>query len=197
MAPFLLQTVQDTTVVALARDGFASFAAWAMGAMALAFLALLVVVLLVLTELRRLSAAWTDFLAATGNRYRPLIEHVTSAARNADRISASVRSEVDRLGASFGGVASGIDEASSQLQKRLKDLLALVDLAQSEAEDAVLTAAAKVRMIRSGAGGILGLSQLTESLRARAAEAAEEDGAPETGDDPQADPVPSDGHPQK
>lgn len=163
MTPHSLSVLQDTTVVELARDGLASFSAWAIGGAAVALVALLVVLLLVLAELRRLSASWTDFLAATSTRSQSLVDHASSAARNIDHITRTVRGEVDRLGASVGGLAKGIEHGSTELQSRLKDLLALVDVAQSEAEDAVLEIASQVRTMRMSAAGLLRLAQLNQN----------------------------------
>ena len=169
MKPHSLSILQDTTVVELARDGFTSFSAWAVGGAAVALVALLVVLLLVLAELRRLAASWTDFLAATSTRSQSLVDHASSAARNIDHITKTVRGEVDRLGASVGGLTKGIEHGSTELQSRLKDLLALVDVAQSEAEDAVLEVASKVRTMRTSAAGLFRLAQLHQSTRASAA----------------------------
>ncbi len=169
MKPHSLSILQDTTVVELARDGFTSFSAWAVGGASVALFALLVVLLLVLAELRRLAASWTDFLAATSTRSQSLVDHASSAARNIDHITKTVRGEVDRLGASVGGLTKGIEHGSTELQSRLKDLLALVDVAQSEAEDAVLEVASKVRTMRTSAAGLFRLAQLHQSTRASAA----------------------------
>ena len=165
MKPHSLSILQDTTVVELARDGFTSFSAWAVGGAAVALVALLVVLLLVLAELRRLAASWTDFLAATSTRSQSLVDHASSAARNIDHITKTVRGEVDRLGASVGGLTKGIEHGSTELQSRLKDLLALVDVAQSEAEDAVLEVASKVRTMRTSAAGLFRLAQLHQNAR--------------------------------
>ena len=149
--------LQDTTVVEVARDGLALVSAWTMIGMALAFVAILVVLVLVLAELRGLSRAWTGFLTAAGDRSRPLLEHAGNAARNVDHVTGVVRSEVDRLNETIGSVANDVGEASVEVKRRLADLSALLDLAQSEAEDAVLDVAAKVRMLRRGAGLLGGL----------------------------------------
>ena len=158
--PEVLAVVQDTTVVTLARDGMAVFTAWALAGLVLAFAALLVVILLVLAELRRLSAAWTDFLAAASVHSQSLIGHANRAARNVEQITSTVRGEVDRLNRSFGGLTDGIEETSDQIRTRLRELLALVALAQSEAEEAVLEAAAGLRALRSNASGILRFARL-------------------------------------
>lgn len=164
MSPEILPALQDTTVMALARDGLTTFAAWATGGILLVFAVLTVVVMRVLAEVRRLSAAWTDFLVTANARSESLVASATSAARNIDRISSTVSEEADRLRTSFGSLAGGIEHASGHLQNRLKDLLALVDLAHSEAEDAVLEAASNVRAFRANATGFL-LSQLRRSTR--------------------------------
>lgn len=153
----LTSPLQDTTVVEVARDGLALVSAWTMIGMALAFVAILVVLVLVLAEMRGLSRAWTGFLTATGDRSRPLLEHAGNAARNVDHVTEVVRSEVDRLNETIGSVANDVGEASVEVKRRLADLSALLDLAQSEAEDAVLDVAAKVRMVRRGAGLLGGL----------------------------------------
>ena len=150
--------VQDTTVVEVARDGLALVSAWTMVAMGLAFLAILVVLVLVLAELRTLSRTWTGFLTTTTDRSKPLVEHANSTARNLDHITSVVRSEIDRLNGMIGGVTDDIGEASLEVKRRIADLSALLDLAQSEAEDAVLDAAAKLRMLRKGAGLLAGVA---------------------------------------
>ena len=173
MSLTLTSPLQDTTVVEVVRDGLALVSAWTMIGMALGFLAILVVLVLVLAELRGLSRAWTGFLAAAGDRSQPLLEHANNAARNLDHVTTVVRSEVDRLNKTIGSVASDVGEASLEVKRRLADLSALLDLAQSEAEDAVLDVAAKVRMLRKGAG-------LLGKMRARGGAAG---GGADSGDD--------------
>ena len=148
----LVPAVQDTTIVAVARDSLALVSSWMTVGIGLAFAAILLVSLLVLAELRQLSRAWSSFLTATSDRSRPLIEHANNVARNLDHITQVVRSDVDRLNEAFGGLADGIGDASEQVKGRMSDLSALLDLAQSEAEEAVVDAAAKVRVLRAGAG---------------------------------------------
>lgn len=151
MPPYLHLPLQDTTIVTLARDGVGMVSAWMTVGLGVAFVAILIVLILVLAELRRLSRTWTHFLATTGERSVPLIEHANSAARNLDRITRVVRSEVDRFDGALVEVAEDIGKASADVKRRVADLSALLDLAQSEAEDAVLDAAATVRTLRKGA----------------------------------------------
>lgn len=148
MSPLVTTIPQDTTVVEVARDGLAVVSAWTMFAMGVAFLAILVVLVLVLAELRMLSRTWTGFLTTTTDRSQPLVEHANNAARNLDHVTSVVRAEIDRLTGIVGGVTDDLGEASLEARRRIADLSALLDVAQSEAEDAVLDAASKLRMPR-------------------------------------------------
>lgn len=152
MHPTGLAAAQDTTVVALASDTLTLAPGWIGALIAGVSVALLLALILVLLELRRVGNTMSTFLANTEERTRPLVEHANAAARNVEHITQVVRTDLDRINEAFTGLADGVGDASGELQKRLRDLLALLDLAQSEAEDAVLEAAAKVRSFRSGMG---------------------------------------------
>jgi len=156
MSLHLATALQDTTVVTLARDGIGLVSAWMTVGIGVAFVAILIVLLLVLSELRLLSRTWTAFLNTTTERAMPLVEHANNAARNLDRITEVVRSEVDRFDGAVGEVADDLGRASAEVKRRVADLSALLDLAQSEAEAAVLDAAAAVRMLRQGAARVRG-----------------------------------------
>ena len=154
---------QDTVVVALARGGLESATTWVTIGLALAVAGVLVVMVLVLLEVRRLSREWSGFLAATGTSVEPLVRHATGAARNLDQAAQAVRGEVERAAGALGGIAAGLEDAALQVRTRLADLSALLDLIQSEAEEGVLDATAKLRALRRG-GGLLG-GGLLERLR--------------------------------
>ncbi len=154
--------LQDTTVVTLARDGIGLVSAWMTVGIGVAFVVILIVLLLVLSELRFLSRTWSTFLDTTAERSVPLVEHANNAARNLERITEVVRSEVDRFDGAVGEVAEDIGRASADVRRRVADLSALLDLAQSEAEGAVLDAAAAVRMLRQGTALVRGLGTAAE-----------------------------------
>ncbi len=174
---------QDTTVLALAGDSLTLVPGWAAVVVALAFAGVLVILLLVLAELRRMSVAWSRFLSSAEERSRPLVEHANAAARNLEHITEVARADIDRVNQAFTGLADGIADASGGLQSRLRDLMALLDLAQSEAEDAVLEGASRLRSLRAGLSSLrwpLARSGQAESAEdGPAAGVAEADGAPE------------------
>ncbi len=146
-----LQASQDTVVVTLVRDGLASISAWMTVGLTVVLGALLFVLVLLIAELRKLSRTSSEFLADAADRSAPLIKYANRTARNLDHITGALRSEVSRLRDVLGDVSTGIDDASVSIRGRLGDLSALLDLAQSEAEDAILDAAAKIRTLRAGA----------------------------------------------
>lgn len=141
---------QDTVFVALAQGAFESATGWIMIGLAVVFVAVLAALVVLLVELRKLSHGWSKFVAATTEDAEPLLRHAASAARNLDRAAEAVRAEVTRATGAVAGIAGGLDDAADHLRKRLADLTALLDLIQSEAEEAVLDGAAKLRLLRRG-----------------------------------------------
>jgi len=150
---------QDSTAfVALQPNALESAATWitvstwVTVSLLVVLAGLLAVMVLVLVELRKLSQSWNGFVEVTTRRTQPMLDHVTSAARNLDKTTVFVRDEVERATQAVGGITLGMEEASAHVRTRLAELSALLDFAQSEAEEAVLEAAAKVRAIRAGTG---------------------------------------------
>lgn len=147
---------QDTTVVTLARDPLAAVSDWATVGLGVAFLALLIVLVMILLELRGLSKSWRQVLTRVADRSGPLIDSANGAVRNVEYITQVVRTDVERINGAVSGLAESLEEASEDVQRRVKDARALLDLAQLEAEDAVLDAATRIRALRSGQGLISG-----------------------------------------
>ena len=150
MFPTLLQVSADTAVVLVARDGLGTASAWAGVALLVMMGVVLIVLTVLLIELRNLSKQLRNVADTVGDRSRPLIESMNGAAQNVEFISTVIRGDVEKVRGSLDGLADGLSTASTDLQRRLADFSALLDLAQQEAEDAVLDAATRVRKIRSG-----------------------------------------------
>lgn len=152
MTPNLGPPVQDTAFVMVARDGLGLGSAWLTAGICVALALLLIGMFLALMELRRLSRAWTGFLNTTSERALPIVEHARGAAESLEHIAGVARSQVDRLDESLGSATDHITDGALEVRRRLADLSALLDVAQSEAEEGVLDIAAKVRALRSAAG---------------------------------------------
>jgi len=132
-----------------------------------AFAAILFVLVFILLEFRKLSRSFQELAATAADRSRPLIDSANSAAQNVDYITQVVRADVDRINRAVGGLTEGIEEASLDVQGRIRDMTALLDLAQSEAEDAVLDAATRVRALRAGAGRLSQAARRAGQVRSR------------------------------
>ena len=104
-----------------------------------------------------------------------------------------VRSEVDRFDGALVEVAEDIGKASADVKRRVADLSALLDLAQSEAEDAVLDAAATVRTLRKGAALVRGAGAAATAAGGRPAtsETPAASDQPTTGETPVTDEEPA------
>lgn len=135
-----------------AAGGGAGWPAWAAAGIFAALAAILGVLLMVLLEVRRLAKQCTTALEAARDRTGPLIDHAANAARNLDHVCRVAREGVDRLDGTASRLADDVDEAAGHVRARLGELAALVDVAQTEAESAVLDAAATLRVARRGAG---------------------------------------------
>ena len=138
----------DTTVVHLARDELAVASDWIVIA---AFLLILAALALAIAEMRRLSRTVRAGFDAADERTRPLLEHASGAARNLHHVTKVISSEVERLESAVGEVAGEFGKLSADVRRRVAEISALLDVAQSEAEDAVLDLAAKVRVLRRAA----------------------------------------------
>ena len=143
---------QDTSVVQLAHDGLAVASQWSIVVAAVALLGILLALAVALAEvrrdLRRVLAALDSVTEQTG----PFFEHATGAVGNLKRVTDVIGTEVERLNQTVGDVAGELGKLSVESRRRVADISALLDVAHSEAEDAVLDLAAKARMLRRGAG---------------------------------------------
>ena len=186
--------VQDTAFVVVAQDGVGTFLTWAVAGTGAALVLLLIALFLVIIELRRQSRAWTRFLNAINERTLPVAEHARSAAESLDHIAGVARSQVDRLDEALGSTADHIADAAVEVRRRLADLSALLDVAQSEAEDAVLDVAGKVRALRSAVGLLPGLGRTDHPVPGNGDDPAPgHEDHPSTGRDDDADPGHDDG----
>ncbi len=141
-----------------AANGGGAWIPWANLGILAALAAILGALILVLLEVRRLAKEWGGFLEIARDRTGPLVDHAANAVRNLDHVCKAARKGVDRIDGTASRLADDADKAAEHVRGRLGELKALADLAQSEAEDAVLDAAAKLRLLRRGAG-LTGLLQ--------------------------------------
>ncbi len=156
LSPDSTMLTQDSTVlVTVALDTLGPVADWMLVLLAVAFTAMCVVLLYIWIELRRVTRAWGGLLAGASDQYQPLLEHARGAVRNLERVTRVARDQVERLAPTVEGLGNDLEQFTSEGRRRLADLSALLDVAQSEMEGTVLDTAARVRMLRAGASLLL------------------------------------------
>ena len=143
---------QDTSVVQLAHDGLAVATQWSVIVAVVALRGILTALVVALAEMRRDVRRMLAALDSVTEQTGPLLEHATGTVGNLKRVTDVISTEVERLNRTVGEVAGELGRLSVESRRRVAEISALLDVAQSEAEDAVLDLAAKVRMLRRGAG---------------------------------------------
>ena len=122
----------------------------------IAVLGVLVAATGVLLHLRNL----TRTAGALAKRFEkdatPVIERAKSVAENVDFITMAVRTDIQKLNASVSRLSDRLQDASIDMEKRIQDFTALVEVLQLEAEDLALDTAAAVRGVRAGTRSLAG-----------------------------------------
>jgi hypothetical protein len=115
-------------------------------------LALIAVGVLVIHATRRARAALRGVRADLA----PAVRSLGAAADNVEAVSRVARREAERVGSAVQATAEQVQGATERVAQRLRELDALVAVAQAEAEEAFVRTAAAVRGVQVGAGALRG-----------------------------------------
>lgn len=85
---------------------------------------------------------------------KPLAGHANRIASNLDEITESVRAEVKGVTDTIAQAKHGLHRALESTDQRIRKVGALLDVAQEEAERAIVSTAATVRGVRAGAAAM-------------------------------------------
>ena len=80
----------------------------------------------------------------------PLMRHASAIADNVDYISTSIRVDIQQVSQTIAAVNQRLQQAVSTAEDRIKQLNALLDVVQEEAESAFVTTASTIRGVRTG-----------------------------------------------
>ncbi|HEY0779164.1 MAG TPA: hypothetical protein VGD56_14435 [Gemmatirosa sp.] len=80
----------------------------------------------------------------------PLTERATRVVTNVDHVVSTVRTEVERASALVARTETRIDDTLARAAARARELEALLDVAQREAEHSIVAAASTVAAVREG-----------------------------------------------
>ena len=80
----------------------------------------------------------------------PLMRHASAIADNVDYITTSIRVDVQQVSQTVAAVNQRLQEALVGAEDRMKQLNALLDVVQEEAESAFVTTASTIRGVQTG-----------------------------------------------
>jgi uncharacterized protein YoxC len=92
----------------------------------------------------------SDMLDKIYGDINPLMRHASAIADNVDYISTSIRVDVQQVSQTVAAVNQRLQQAVSTAEDRIKQLNALLDVVQEEAESAFVTTASTIRGVRTG-----------------------------------------------
>lgn len=92
----------------------------------------------------------SDMLDKIYGDVNPLMRHASAIADNVDYISTSIRVDVQHVSQTVAAVNQRLQEALESAEDRMKQLNALLDVVQEEAESAFVTTASTIRGVQTG-----------------------------------------------
>jgi hypothetical protein len=91
----------------------------------------------------------SDLLDRVYADVNPIAHHASRIAENVDYVSTAIRADVQRASALVSDAERRLQHAVTRAEARARELEALLDVAQEEAQESFVTAAATVRGVRA------------------------------------------------
>ena len=143
-------------MIAAERDWFDAIVGIASALNTLVLTALVIVLVPAVVAITRNLKQLRVLLDRAYDDLKPLTDHANRIAANVDEISESVRDEVKEVKEMVGQATRGLHNAVASTERRMRDLGALMDVAQTEAERVVMGTAAAAHGVRAGASAMNG-----------------------------------------
>lgn len=122
--------------------------------MTLAILVLTVAVVPAAWNFRKSYQKVSDLLDRVYADVNPLTHHASRIAENVDYVTTAVRADTQRASALLGDAERRLRAALDRAEARARDLEALLDVAQAEAEHSIVSAASTVAGVREGVASL-------------------------------------------
>lgn len=122
--------------------------------MTLAILVLTVAVVPAAWNFRKSYQKVSDLLDKVYADVNPITHHASRIAENVDYVSTALRADVQRASALLTSAERRLEETLRRAEARARDLEALIEVAQSEAEHSLVTAASAVAGVREGVASL-------------------------------------------
>jgi uncharacterized protein YoxC len=92
----------------------------------------------------------SDMLDKIYGDVNPLMRHASAIADNIDYITTSIRVDVQQVSQGVAAVNQRLQDAVAGAESRMRELNALLDVVQEEAESAFVTTASTIRGVQTG-----------------------------------------------
>ena len=92
----------------------------------------------------------SDMLDKVYGDVNPLMRHASAIADNVDYVSTAIRVDIQQVSQTVAAVNQRLQEALVGAEDRMKQLNALLDVIQEEAESAFVTTASTIRGVQTG-----------------------------------------------
>ena len=117
---------------------------------AVALSILLVVALPALWQLRKAYGRLNSVLDRVLGDLAPIIRNANTISQNLIEVTSSIRRDVDKVSSTIDAANSRVHDALESAEQRVRELQALLTVAQDEAEDLFLSTASTVRGVQRG-----------------------------------------------
>jgi uncharacterized protein YoxC len=147
------RTLPDTiyTKQIVAEPGlWEKFLSVASGVMTITVIILTVALVPAAWNFRKSYKKVSDMLDKIYGDINPLMRHASAIADNVDYITTSIRVDVQQVSQTVAAVNQRLQEAVAGAEGRMKQLNALLDVVQEEAESAFVTTASTIRGVQTG-----------------------------------------------
>ena len=147
------RTLPDTiyTKQIVAEPGlWEKFVSVASGVMTITVIILTVALVPAAWNFRKSYKKVSDMLDKIYGDINPLMRHASAIADNVDYITTSIRVDVQQVSQTVAAVNQRLQEAVAGAEGRMKQLNALLDVIQEEAESAFVTTASTIRGVQTG-----------------------------------------------
>ena len=139
-----------TTQVAADQGWFAMVTSIASGLVSIALVVLAVALVPAAWNFRNAYKRINELLDRIYGDVHPIVQHAHSVADNIDYITTSVRVDVEQVNRTIAAANERLTHALAVSEQRVKELNALLQIVQEEAERTFVSTAATLRGVRAG-----------------------------------------------
>ncbi len=122
----------------------------ASGVMSISIIVLTVALVPAAWNFRKSYKKISEMLDKVYGDINPLMRHASAIADNVDYISTAIRVDVQQVSQTVATVNKRLQQAAASAEERIKQLNALLDVVQEEAESAFVTTASTIRGVQTG-----------------------------------------------